>query len=184
MTSVTGIERPRIGDADDPPDETLSVLGRLHFRDHRQERMFLSSASFFVAFAVTRAITHGQRKVEGPFRWVPLRPRRRRHHHLVYGILSLLGTGYAWLAQAGMGVGRSSRWGSRSTAILYGAGSAVTLDEFALWLNLEDVYWAREGRESVDAVILFGALLSAGFWGGLFHRLADRARDGIRTFKD
>jgi hypothetical protein len=44
------------------------------------------------------------------------------------------------------------------------------LDEFALWLNLEDVYWAREGRASIDAVILFGALLSIGVWGGGFLR--------------
>ena len=52
----------------------------------------------------------------------------------------------------------------------YGAASALTLDEFALWLNLEDVYWARQGRESVDAVVLFGAVLSMGLWGGPFFR--------------
>jgi hypothetical protein len=52
--------------------------------------------------------------------------------------------------------------------LLYGAGAALTLDEFALWLNLEDVYWAREGRASIDAVILFGALLLIGVWGGRF----------------
>ena len=42
----------------------------------------------------------------------------------------------------------------------------------ALWLNLEDVYWARQGRVSVDAVVLFGALLSVGLWGrGFFEAL-------------
>jgi hypothetical protein len=50
-------------------------------------------------------------------------------------------------------------------SILYGAGAALTLDEFALWLNLRDVYWAPEGRTSIDAVILFGALLAASGWG-------------------
>ena len=55
-------------------------------------------------------------------------------------------------------------------ALLYGAGAALTLDEFALWLNLEDVYWSQEGRASIDAVILFGALLSAGIWGRGFLR--------------
>jgi hypothetical protein len=59
---------------------------------------------------------------------------------------------------------------SRLTAVLYGIGAALTLDEFALWLLLRDVYWTREGRESVDAVLLFGALLSAGLWGGPFLR--------------
>ena len=51
--------------------------------------------------------------------------------------------------------------------MFYGIGAASTLDEFALWLNLRDVYWAREGRESIDAVILFGSFLLIGLWGGL-----------------
>jgi hypothetical protein len=50
-------------------------------------------------------------------------------------------------------------------AILYGVGAALTLDEFALWLNLKDVYWSPEGRSSIDAVVLFGALLAASAWG-------------------
>ena len=59
--------------------------------------------------------------------------------------------------------------------ILYGVGAALTLDEFALWLNLQDVYWARQGRESIDAVILFGAILAAGAWGApLFTPKDDR----------
>ena len=50
-------------------------------------------------------------------------------------------------------------------AVLFGAGAALTLDEFALWLHLEDVYWSREGRSSVDAVLIalvVGALLLLG----------------------
>jgi hypothetical protein len=50
-------------------------------------------------------------------------------------------------------------------AILYGVGAALTLDEFALWLNLRDVYWSPQGRSSIDAVILFGAFLAASAWG-------------------
>jgi hypothetical protein len=53
-------------------------------------------------------------------------------------------------------------------SLLFGAGAALTLDEFALWLNLEDVYWAHQGRASIDAVILFGSLLLMGVWGGRF----------------
>ena len=53
-------------------------------------------------------------------------------------------------------------------ATLYGVGAALTLDEFALWLHLQDVYWEREGRASVDAVFLFGGLVSMGLWGGRF----------------
>jgi hypothetical protein len=44
-------------------------------------------------------------------------------------------------------------------------GAALTLDEFALWLNLANVYWSPQGRESIDAVILFGSLLAIGTWG-------------------
>jgi hypothetical protein len=63
--------------------------------------------------------------------------------------------------------------------VTYGAASALTLDEFALWLNLKDVYWTREGRESVDAVVLFGAALSVGLWGGpFFHALYREGRRG------
>jgi hypothetical protein len=53
-------------------------------------------------------------------------------------------------------------------SFLYGVGAALTLDELALWLNLQDVYWERQGRESIDAVLLFGALLAIGLLGGQF----------------
>ena len=102
-------------------------------------------------------------------------------HHVVLGILLLLGVGYLWLAQVGTGIGRSLDWPSRLTALLYGVGAALTLDEFALWLRLEDVYWEREGRESIDAVILFGALLAVGTWGGrFFHALVREAARALR----
>jgi hypothetical protein len=69
---------------------------------------------------------------------------------------------------------------SRLTAVLFGIAAALTLDEFALWLQLRDVYWTREGRESVDAVLLFGALLSAGLWGGPFLRALGRELGRLR----
>ena len=69
---------------------------------------------------------------------------------------------------------------SRATAAAYGLASALTLDELALWLNLEDVYWARQGRESVDAVAIFGSVLSAGLWGGPFLRGLARELEKLR----
>jgi hypothetical protein len=57
---------------------------------------------------------------------------------------------------------------SQATAVGYGVASAMTLDEFALWLNLQDVYWAKQGRQSIDAVAIFGGLLSIGVWGAPF----------------
>ena len=140
------------------------------FQDRRRERQFVSSIGFVSAFAVTRAITHALHSRPGRFARIFRRPQRRHHHHLVVGILLLLADGYAWLLQVGTGIGRASPWGSRLTALLYGIGSALTLDEFALWLDLRDEYWSRQGRKSVDAVLLFGALLSAGIWDRQFLR--------------
>ncbi|HEY1866144.1 MAG TPA: hypothetical protein VGG55_03660 [Candidatus Acidoferrales bacterium] len=69
-------------------------------------------------------------------------------------------------------------------ALLYGAGAALTLDEFALWLNLEDVYWARQGRASIDAIILFGTLLLASIWGGKFVGALLREFLHLRKFEE
>ncbi len=98
-----------------------------------------------------------------PFHFVQM--EGRHIHHLVFGIIILLLVGYGWLCEFGVGTDGSSIFVGRLMSILYGVGAALTLDEFALWLNLKDVYWSREGRSSFDAIILFGALLAAGAWG-------------------
>jgi len=146
----------------------IGWLYRHHFRDPRRERLFLASVGFFVAFAVTRIIVHAIRDDRGPFHNVQV--GTTHIHHLVFGILMLLLVGYLWLVQVGVGRGIASRL----TALAYGVGSALTLDEFALWLNLQDVYWERQGRESIDAVVLFGGFLSIGLWGGPFFRALGR----------
>jgi hypothetical protein len=149
----------------------LIALYRLHFRDHRRERMFLASASFLATFATARALTNLGRSQSDPFELVI---GDVHIHHLVWGILLLLLVGYMWLIQVGTGVnGASVRFG-RHTAVLYGAAAALTLDEFALWLRLEDVYWSPQGRASIDAVLVFGAFVSAGLWGGPFLRATGR----------
>jgi hypothetical protein len=61
----------------------------------------------------------------------------------------------------------------------YGVGAALTLDEFALWLNLRDVYWEREGRASLEALALFAAALAvaalgAGFFGAVARKIVKR----------
>jgi len=139
-----------------------------HFRNARHERMFLASIAFFVAFAVVRAITHLIRAGRGPFHDVVT--KGGHIHHLVWGILLLLGVGYLWLIQVGTGDAAERPWASPLTALLFGVASALTLDEFALWFTFRDVYWDREGRLSIDAVVLFGSLLSIAMWGGPFFR--------------
>lgn len=140
-----------------------------HFHSSAQERRFLSSCAFGLTFALTRAITHAIHDQRGPFRDVQV--RGRHVHHMTFGIAGLLGVGYAWLNEVGLPVTGRQTPSSRVTAVLYGAGSALTLDEFALWLNLQDDYWTTEGRESIDAVVMFGALLSAG--ASARHHIAD-----------
>lgn len=86
---------------------------------------------------------------------------------MTFGISALLVVGYLWLMEIGVTDGRRA---SQLTAAAYGAGAALTLDEFALWLNLEDDYWSRQGRESIDAVALFGSLLALSAIGRGFLR--------------
>ncbi len=140
----------------------LSELYRFHFQNERRERLFLASLSFLLTFAIVRGITYSIRSGVGPFHNVSA--GGTHIHHLVWGILLLLVVGYVWLLEVGVG----STWVACLTAIAVGIGAALTLDEFALWLNLQDVYWERQGRVSVDVVLGFLGLLSVGIWGGTF----------------
>jgi hypothetical protein len=137
----------------------------LHERipDRPRRRLFVASLSFFLTFAGVRGVVYCITHQIPPFHFIEM--GGRHIHHLVVGIVILLLVGYGWLAEVGTGSDDSSIFLSRLMSILYGAGAALTLDEFALWLNLRDVYWSREGRASIDAIILFGALLAASAWG-------------------
>ena len=147
-------------------------LYRRHFPEPRHERLFLASVSFFVTFMIARGIAHAIALRVGPFANVRVGPVHV--HHLVWGILALLGVGLCWLAQIGGGAAGTSPVASRVTAVLYGAGAALTLDEFALWLLLKDVYWTPQGRLSVHAALLFGSLLAVLAGGGRFFHAAVR----------
>ncbi len=140
--------------------------------DRPRRRLFYASVSFFVTFLGVRLLVAAITHHIGPFGWVEV--GGRHIHHLVPGIFLLLAVGYAWLAEAGSGSSPTSIFVSRLLAILYGVGAALTLDEFALWLNLANDYWSPQGRESIDAVILFGAALAAGAWGAPLFRAIRR----------
>jgi hypothetical protein len=80
-------------------------------------------------------------------------------HHLVWGIVLLLLSGFLSIAL------NPAPPVSDVFAALFGVGAGLTLDEFALWIHLEDVYWAEEGRSSLDAVVvatLIGGLIVLG----------------------
>lgn len=147
----------------------LGFLVRSTIPDRPRQRMFLASVSFLLTFVGVRILVYRIATHEGMFQWVVV--RGTHIHHLVWGILILLLVGYGWLADLGRSHTPISIFFGRLMAVSYGAGAALTLDEFALWLNLSpDAYWSRQGRLSIDAVILFGALLGVGAWGSPFFR--------------
>ena len=148
--------------------ERLKELYTFHFKSERRERLFLASVGFLLTFGIVRGITHLIRAGVGPIH--NLNAGGLHIHHLVWGILILILVGYVWLIEQGVG----SNWIASITALAFGVGAALTLDEFALWLNLQDVYWTGTGRESIDAVIIFISLLSVGIWGGPFLRAIAR----------
>jgi hypothetical protein len=155
------------------------LVYQLHMpRSPRRERLFLAALAFFLTFALTRGLTLAIRHNLGPFHNVSVGGTHL--HHLVWGILLLLLVGYGSLVEFGSRA-TISGLAYRLTAVAFGIGAALTLDEFALWLNLQDVYWEEKGRESIDAVLVFGSLLAAGILGQpLLQGLAWEARAALR----
>jgi len=157
----------------------LTQLGHLihqQIPDRPQRRLFLASVGFFITFLGVRLLVASITHHIGPFSYVEM--GGRHIHHLVWGIFLLLIVGYAEIADIGIGDSSVSILLSRLLALTYGVGAALTLDEFALWLNLDAAaYWSRQGRESIDAIVLFGALLAMGTWGApLFRKLIRPAK--------
>jgi hypothetical protein len=111
-------------------------------------------ASFVVSFAAVRLSTYTirTRGTFGPFRNVHL--GRRHVHHFVPGILA------AFLA-GGISISSRNEELDQWLALPFGAGVALTLDESALLLDLEDVYWTEEGVLSVQITLSAIALLGA-----------------------
>ena len=121
--------------------------------------------AFLVTFGVLRVITaiiHFDLFPHGPFRNL-ITASGLHIHHLFWGILLLMATGFAALAS------RDPTWHLR-IAVVFGIALALTLDEFALWLRLADVYWSPEGVESLKAAAVAAArLLICAFGQPLWH---------------
>jgi hypothetical protein len=134
-----------------------------HIQVPGKELHFLILISFVCSFAFIRTSAH---MIRAQVSWWPgnVETKGGTHvHHLVWGILLLLTMGYLGIATD---LGSP---GPELIAIAFGIGMGLTMDEFALWLNLQDVYWQAKGRQSIDAVIvtttlLVIALLGLQFW--------------------
>jgi hypothetical protein len=107
-----------------------------------QRAGLLSWLAFAVTFAGLRALTYSIRAGKGPFRNISVGGEHL--HHYMWGIGLLSGVG----AVAVRGEERQRR--HPAVALSYGSGLALIVDEFALLLDLKDVYWARQGRISID----------------------------------
>jgi hypothetical protein len=124
------------------------------FLDDRAERTgFVLLGAFLLAFLFIRTSARLIRSPRVP--WWPgsVTTGSGLHlHHLVWGIVLLLVTGFL-----GFAVNPASPW-EEILAGGFGIGAGLTLDEFALWIYLRDVYWAEEGRASLDAVVVAASL--------------------------
>jgi hypothetical protein len=132
-----------------------------HFLDDRGQRSgFVLLGAFLLAFLFIRT---SARLIRSPkITWWPgsVETKSGLHlHHLVWGICLMMGSGFLNFALV------PSSPGSELLAAAFGVGAGLTLDEFALWVRLEDVYWSQEGRISLDAVVvatLLGGLIVLG----------------------
>ena len=132
----------------------VASIGSLYDRaivDTGRQAEFLFFVAFLASFGFIRGSAH---MIRAQVSWWPgnVNVGGTHIHHLVWGILLLLIFGYI-----GVAIQPESPW-HEITAVLFGIGTGLTLDEFALWLNLEDVYWSDKGRRSIDAVIVAAAI--------------------------
>jgi hypothetical protein len=111
---------------------------------------------FFVAFLVSFAVIRlSVRMIRAQVRWWPgnVTPGNMHLHHMVFGVIFMVVAGVTGLAAPLY----SLEWRAGAAA-LFGVGTALVLDEFALILHLRDVYWTSAGRVSIDAVFIAAAL--------------------------
>jgi hypothetical protein len=138
-----------------------------------EQSVVIAWSSFTATFIGVRALTHWIRAGHGPSGGgISIGGEHFHHYNIGIGLLSTIG------AIALRGEERHRR--HPMTAVAYGSALALIVDELALLMDLRDVYWAREGRESVDAAVILvaaGGTLIAGmpFWPYARHALSSTA---------
>ena len=122
--------------------------------EHDEQGLFLVFAGFILSFAFIRMSTRLMRSDRVP--WWPgsvVSDSGLHIHHLVFGIVTMMAAGTLGFASFG-----HSPY-TEICAFAFGIGAGLTIDEFALWVHLEDVYWADEGRSSIDATVIAAAAM-------------------------
>jgi hypothetical protein len=148
--------------------------------DRGQRAALASWVAFTATFAAVRGITYSIRAGKGPFG--NIRAGGEHLHHYMWGIGMLAGVGAIAVH------GNESQRSHPAVAMSYGSGLALIVDEFALLLDLKDVYWAKQGRLSVD-IAVGGIAVAGSYFAALpvLRALSDRddgpgeaGRDAVR----
>jgi hypothetical protein len=127
---------------------------------NEKQGLFLVLVGFILSFAFIRMSTRLMRSPKVP--WWPgsvVSDGGVHLHHLVFGIVTMMIAG----ALGFLSLGESPY--AEICAFFFGVGAGLTIDEFALWVYLDDVYWAEEGRRSVDAVVVAAVFMGIVFLG-------------------
>lgn len=123
-----------------------------HLVEHDEQGLFLVLAGFLLSFAFIRMSTRLMRSDRVP--WWPgsvVSDSGVHLHHLVFGIVAMMIAGTLGF----VALGHSPY--VEICAFTFGVGGGLTIDEFALWVYLDDVYWAEQGRSSIDATVIAAA---------------------------
>jgi hypothetical protein len=133
-----------------------------------ERALLVSWAAFGATFATTRLVTHRLRRGGGAG-GIVLRGRHIHHYNFGIALLAAVGGAAVW--------GQADSHRHPATATAYGSGVALIVDELALLLDLQDVYWGTDGRTSVDVAVGTIAtggvyLAAAPFWHSAVRELA------------
>jgi hypothetical protein len=133
----------------------VSEFWNEHILANNRQGVFLVLVGFILSFAFIRMSTRLMRSPKVP--WWPgsvVSDSGVHLHHLVFGIVTMMIAGTLGFAAHG-----GSPW-AEICGFLFGVGAGLTIDEFALWVYLDDVYWAEEGRSSIDATVIAAAAMA------------------------
>ena len=178
-SNSAGVHAPAIADSATDGDVVHGTRrSRLRHQWHQrldptEQSALLSWATFTTMFVALRVLTHWIRAGHGP-KGGGISLGGRHFHHYNIGIALLTALGAIGLR------GSEKQRRHPTTAIAYGSATALIVDELALLLDLEDVYWSSAGRKSVDAAIGVIAVGATFFTGLPFWPHANRALQSQR----
>ncbi|MBK5109933.1 MAG: hypothetical protein JJE10_01040 [Thermoleophilia bacterium] len=140
--------------------------------ENSQQGLFLILVGFLGSFLFIRMSARLMRSPRVP--WWPgsvVSESGVHLHHLVFGIVTMMAAGTFGFTFY------NETPALEICALLFGVGAGLTIDEFALWVHLEDVYWAEEGRRSIDATVVAAVVMALLMFGGRPFEVA--TNDGV-----